>query len=82
MTRMLLDSLGVLLAPIEPGSAKDEAMLALGEALADPERPGVLRLSLSTEAPQGLDALMGELEGGAVFDDPALDIAVTFTPLD
>ncbi len=82
MTRLILDSLGVLLAPISPGSPKAQAMAALTDAVADLDRAGVLRVTFSTESPQGLDALMQDFEGGAFLENPALDIGVTFTPLD
>ena len=82
LSGLMLDSLGSIFGSVEPGSPEEQVVTALRGALADPDRSGVLRLAVSTEDPQGLDALMENFDGMALLDNPALDIEVTFTPLD
>jgi hypothetical protein len=54
--RMMLNSLGVLLAPASPGGARAQLLDALTKAVdAGLERPGILRTSIASRSSRGLE---------------------------
>ncbi len=80
-TDLILRGIRAMVAPIPPDSPKAQFIGALTEALADPDRPGLLRLRMSTDAPQGLEELLAGLEDGDILADERIDIDIAFEPL-
>jgi hypothetical protein len=79
--RMMLNSLGVLLAPASPGGARAQLLDALTKAVdAGLERPGILRTSIASRSSRGLEEIFEELEEAA-FDSDEVSVEVTFEPL-
>jgi hypothetical protein len=76
-----LEGLAEALAPLEAGTPQAALVAVLGEALADPDRPGIIRLELATDEPEGLQPVLE-----AVRDDPGaverLQVEMTFEPLE
>ncbi len=69
-----------LLAPAEPGTPQARLLEVATEALNAYDRPGVFRFRLSTDEPQGVNALLEELKEDAVTSD-RLAIDVSFETL-
>jgi hypothetical protein len=72
--------LNEMLSPAEPGSPQARLLQVATEALNAYDRPGVFRLRLSTDEPQGVNALLEELKEDAVTSD-RLAIDVSFETL-
>jgi hypothetical protein len=80
MVATALEGLAEAFAPLEPGSLQERLVAVLGEALADPDRPGVIRLALSTEEAGGLRPILEALQvDPAASDRLAFDLS--FQPL-
>jgi hypothetical protein len=72
--------LNEMLSPAEPGSPQARLLQVATEALNAYDRPGVFRLRLSTDEPQGVNALLEELKEDAVTSD-RLAVDVSFETL-
>jgi hypothetical protein len=66
---MMLEGLAFAFDPIEPGSPQAQVLEVLGAALAAADRPGVIRLDLATDAPEGIEALFEDLEDTGSLDE-------------
>ncbi len=75
-----LEDLRQSLEPLDEGTPAAAVYAALSAMLADPDQPGVLQVTLETDEPMGLDALLSELAEAERLDDPRLRFAITFTP--
>lgn len=80
MVAMSLEALSTAFAPLDPEGPSARLLAVLGEALADPDQPGVLRLALSTDEPAGLQPIFEAMaEDPAAIDRLTLDF--DFQPL-
>ena len=66
MVAEALAELAELLEPMTPGGARAQLHAALSAMLTDLDHPGVLRLRLESDSPQGLDSLFEQLMGDAL----------------
>jgi hypothetical protein len=81
LVAMALEGLAEGLAPLAPGTPQADLVAVLGEALADPDRPGIIRLELATDEPDGLQPVLE-----AVRLDPGqvgrLQVDLRFEPIE
>ena len=66
MVAEALAELAELLEPMTPGGARAQLYAAISAMLTDLDHPGVLRLRLESDSPQGLDSLFEQLMGDAL----------------
>jgi hypothetical protein len=78
----MIDSTRALIAPITPGSSREQLIDALSAAsAAGLDQPGVLRVRLASDAPRGLEELFEGLESGNPLGMLEDSVEVTFEPL-
>lgn len=83
LATMVIEGFRDMLAPVEPASPTAGLLDALGQALASPEGPGALRMSVATQSPLGLDALLETLSqsGAAAAREAGLEMEIRYEPL-
>ena len=83
LATMVIEGFRDMLAPVAPGSPEARLLDALGQALAAPEGPGALRISVATDSPLGLDALLETLaqSGAAAAQEAGLEMEIGYEPL-
>jgi hypothetical protein len=80
--QLMIDSTRALIAPITPGSSREQLIDALSAAsAAGLDQPGVLRVRLASDAPRGLEELFEGLESGNPLGMLEDSVEVTFEPL-
>jgi hypothetical protein len=69
------------MAPVMPGSPKARLLDVLGELVSQPDGPGVVRMALSTETPEPVEALFDRLERAEGAAPPGITLDFAYDPM-